>query len=137
MHPAQEQGAQHSAAEERRISGGTAWGAVSRFVLPAQVTQVTQVTPISGCNKSLPLRQSEHTRIVHSAEIFYVLKQHLYFPSSQSSGHMNREEKLGKEPIVPAVHKQGIHRASHLNTEKTVKMAILIIVTAKAGLYQF
>lgn len=42
---------------------------------------------------------------------------------------MNREEKVGREPIVPAVYKQavsvfqGIHRASHLHMEKAVKIA--------------
>lgn len=47
---------------------------------------------------------------------------------------MNREAKLGTEVILPAVHKQavsvlqGIHKAalekpSHLNMEKTVKIA--------------
>lgn len=38
---------------------------VPRFVLPAQVMQIMQVTPVSGCNKSLPQRQSAHIRIVH------------------------------------------------------------------------
>lgn len=51
-------------------------GGVPRSVLPAQVPQATQVTLISGCNKSLPLRQPEHIRIVHSAEIFDVLQIH-------------------------------------------------------------
>lgn len=38
---------------------------VPRFFLSAQVMQITQVTPLAGCSKSLPQKQSVHIIIVY------------------------------------------------------------------------